>query len=80
MREMDWAESSRFLLHGTRTAKIATVGRDGRPHVVPVGFTLDNRDLLFSMSSRSVKARNLARDPRSDGSVQLQDTRTCSRQ
>ena len=43
MHEMDWAETSRFLLQGTRTAKIATV---------------------FSTSSRSVKARNLVREPR----------------
>jgi len=64
MREMDWAETRRFLLQGTRTAKIATVGADGRPHVVPVWFTLDDRDLVFSTSSRSVKARNLAREPR----------------
>lgn len=64
MREMDWAESRRFLLHGTRTAKVATVGGDGRPHVVPVWFTLDQDDLVFSTISRSVKARNLARVPR----------------
>ncbi len=64
MREMDWAETSRFLLLGTRTAKIATVGAGGRPHVVPVWFTLDGRDLVFSTSSRSVKARNLVREPR----------------
>src|SRR6478609_2843996 len=64
MREMDWAESSRFLLQGTRTAKIATVGPSGKPHVVPVWFTIDDRDLFFSTSSRSVKARNIARDPR----------------
>jgi|SRR6478735_3499445 len=64
MREMDWAESSRFLLQATRTAKIATVGAGGRPHVVPVWFTLDDRDLFFSTSSRSVKARNMTRDPR----------------
>jgi len=64
MRAMDWAESRRFLLHGTRTAKVATVGGQGRPHVVPVWFTLDQDDLVFSTVSRSVKARNLARDSR----------------
>jgi PPOX class probable F420-dependent enzyme len=64
MREMDGAETSRFLLQGTRTAKIATVGADGGPHVVPVWFTVDDRDLMFSTSSHSVKARNLVRDPR----------------
>jgi len=64
MRSMDWPEVSLFLLSGTRTAKVATVRADGRPHVVPVWFTLDGRALLFSTSSRSVKARNLGRDPR----------------
>jgi PPOX class probable F420-dependent enzyme len=64
MRKMEWAETARFLLQGTRTAKIATVGPEGGPHVVPVWFTLDDADLIFSTSSRSVKARNMARDPR----------------
>jgi len=64
MRDMDWPETSRFLLQGTRTAKIATVSAAGRPHVVPVWFTLDDRDLVFSTTSRSVKARNLIREPR----------------
>ena len=31
---------------------------------MPVWFTLDDRDLIFSTSSRSVKARNMTRDPR----------------
>ena len=64
MRSMDWAEASRFLLAGTRTAKVATVDSDGRPHVAPVWFTVDGRELVFSTSSRSVKARNLSHDPR----------------
>ncbi len=38
--------------------------RVSRPHVAPVWFTVDGRDLVFSTSSRSVKARNLNRDPR----------------
>jgi len=64
MRSMDWAESSRFLQAGTRTAKVATVTAHGRPHVAPVWFTVDGRELVFSTSSRSVKARNLDHDPR----------------
>jgi PPOX class probable F420-dependent enzyme len=64
MRSMDWTASRDFLLDGTRTAKIATVGADGRPHVVPVWFTIDTDEIVFSTFSRSVKARNMARDPR----------------
>jgi nitroimidazol reductase NimA-like FMN-containing flavoprotein (pyridoxamine 5'-phosphate oxidase superfamily) len=62
MRSMDWAEASRFLQAGTRTAKVATVTAQGRPHVAPVWFTVDGRELVFSTSSRSVKARNLNHD------------------
>ena len=64
MREMDWSESCEFLLHGTRTAKVATIGIEGRPHLVPVWFTVDQDELVFSTFSRSIKARNMARDPR----------------
>lgn len=34
------SEQRAFLLEGTRTAKLATVRKDGRPHVVPVWFEL----------------------------------------
>jgi len=64
MRSMDWAEASRFLQAGARTAKVATVTAQGRPHVAPVWFTVDGRELVSSTSSRSVKARNLNHDPR----------------
>ena len=64
MRSMDWAETSGFLHAGTRTAKVATVSTQGGPHVAPVWFIVDGRDLVFSTSSRSVKARNLDHDPR----------------
>jgi PPOX class probable F420-dependent enzyme len=64
VRQMDWTESGRFLMHGTRTAKIATIRCDGRPHVVPVWFILDQGDLIFTTASSTVKARNMTRDPR----------------
>jgi PPOX class probable F420-dependent enzyme len=64
VRQMDWTEVRQFLLAGTRTATIATIGRDGHPHVVPIWFTLDGQDVVFSTSSSSAKAKNLGRDPR----------------
>jgi PPOX class probable F420-dependent enzyme len=54
----------RFLSNGTRTAKIATVRADGRPHVVPVWFLLDGDSIVFTTGKNSVKGRNLRRDPR----------------
>lgn len=53
-----------FLLEGTRTGKLATVRADGRPHVVPVWFTLDGDALIFTTGTSSVKAKNFRRDPR----------------
>jgi PPOX class probable F420-dependent enzyme len=64
MSEMTTSEYVRFLTEGTRTAKLATVRRDGRPHVVPVWFVLDGDDLLITTSNNSVKGRAMRRDPR----------------
>ena len=53
-----------FLLFGTRTAKLATVRSDGRPHVAPVWFDLDGNDLIFMTGVGTVKGKNILRDPR----------------
>ena len=52
-------ETRAFLLEGTRTAALATVRADGRPHVAPVWFTLDGDDLLFNTGVNTVKGANL---------------------
>ena len=53
-----------FLSHGTRTAKLATSGPAGQPHVMPVWFVLDGDELVFTTWGDSVKGRNLRRNPR----------------
>ncbi len=57
-------ERRAFLSGGRRTAKLATVGGDGSPHVVPVGFVLDGDEWVFLTGADSRKGRNLRRDPR----------------
>jgi PPOX class probable F420-dependent enzyme len=57
-------EQRQFLSAGTRTAKLATVGADGRPHVAPVWFVLDGDTVIFTTGANTVKGRNLRRDPR----------------
>ena len=64
MRPMTPEEIRDFLLEGTRTAALATVRVDGRPHVAPIWFTLDGDDLLFNTGEGTVKGANLRRDPR----------------
>jgi PPOX class probable F420-dependent enzyme len=50
-----------FVTAGTRTAKVATVRTDGRPHIAPVAFVLDGDDLVFVTALDSVKGRTLRR-------------------
>jgi PPOX class probable F420-dependent enzyme len=57
-------EVKRFLAYGTRTAKLATVRADGRPHVVPVWFVLDGDDIVFTTGTTTVKAAAMRRHPR----------------
>ena len=64
MRAMRPDEIRDFLLSGTRTGKLATVRADGRPHVVPIWFTLRDDDVVFNTHESSVKATNMRREPR----------------
>jgi PPOX class probable F420-dependent enzyme len=64
MREMTAAERREFLLGRARTASLATVRADGRPHVAPIWFDLDGETLVFTTGEDTVKGRNMARDPR----------------
>jgi PPOX class probable F420-dependent enzyme len=72
---MSIKEIKKFLTQGTFTAKIATVKKNGSPHVVPVWFVLDDEehndrkgkkigDIILTTYEDSVKARNIDRDNR----------------
>jgi PPOX class probable F420-dependent enzyme len=58
MTETEWKE---FITQGTRTGKLATTRKDGRPHVVPIWFVLDGDELVFNTGESTVKGRSLAR-------------------
>jgi PPOX class probable F420-dependent enzyme len=64
MKNMTPTEYRNFLLERPRTGKLATVRKDGRPHVVPVWFDLDGDTIVFTTWHQSVKAANIRRDPR----------------
>ncbi|HEU5099979.1 MAG TPA: PPOX class F420-dependent oxidoreductase [Roseiflexaceae bacterium] len=64
MQSMTPEEYRAFLLERPRTAKLATVRADGRPHVAPIWFDLDGDMLVFTTWHTTVKAANLRRDPR----------------
>jgi nitroimidazol reductase NimA-like FMN-containing flavoprotein (pyridoxamine 5'-phosphate oxidase superfamily) len=46
-----------------RVCRIATVGRDGRPHVVPVCHAADNGRIYFGTGRDSLKVRHLKANP-----------------
>ena len=64
MQDMTDLEIREFLTVGTRTGKLATVRKDGRPHIAPIWFDLDGDELVFMTWHESVKAKNMALDPR----------------
>jgi PPOX class probable F420-dependent enzyme len=64
MKEMTQNQWHAFLLTGTKTAKLATVRADGRPHVAPIWYDLDGNDLIFMTGKGTVKGKNILRDPR----------------
>jgi len=53
-----------FLIDHARTATLATVRADGRPHAAPIWFDLDGDTLIFTTGESTVKGRNMRRDPR----------------
>jgi PPOX class probable F420-dependent enzyme len=44
-----------------RVARLATVGRDGRPHVVPICFVLDGDTLYTAVDDKPKRTRQLQR-------------------
>ena len=73
MPGMSEQEIWNFLTEGTRTAHIATIRSDGRPHVKPVWFVLDGRpgdfQLLFTTHAETVKGRSLRRNTQVAASI-----------
>ena len=64
MHPMSTSAALDFLSHGSRTGKLAWIAADGRPHVAPVWFIVEDGDLLFATGTRSGKALAMAREPR----------------
>ena len=60
---MTAAEAAAFL-EESRTVTCATIGRDGRPHLMPLWYVLRAGELWAWTYAKSQKVRNLERDPR----------------
>jgi PPOX class probable F420-dependent enzyme len=71
-RPMTDDEAMAFLAHGQRTGKVATTRADGRPHVAPIWFVLDDGDIVFLTGADTMKGKTLRRDPRAALVVDLE--------
>jgi PPOX class probable F420-dependent enzyme len=63
-RPMTDDEYRSFMLDRARTAVLATVRADGRPHAAPIWFDLDDDTLVFTTGESTMKGRNMRRDAR----------------
>jgi PPOX class probable F420-dependent enzyme len=52
------------FLEGGRTLLVASLHRDGRPHLVPMWYVMEEGRVVFRSFTRSQKLVNLRRDPR----------------
>jgi PPOX class probable F420-dependent enzyme len=61
---MNEAEIQEFLSSGAKVLEVATLGKDGSPHLAPMWFVMDDDRVVFRSFSKSQKIINLMRDPR----------------
>jgi PPOX class probable F420-dependent enzyme len=52
------------FLQDARLLQVATIGRDGTPHLAPMWFVVEDGKIVFRSFSKSQKIVNLRRDPR----------------
>jgi PPOX class probable F420-dependent enzyme len=58
------AEILEFLTEGSKILQVATIGRDGMPHLAPMWYVMDGDRIVFRSFTKSQKIVNLMRDPR----------------
>jgi PPOX class probable F420-dependent enzyme len=63
MSEEEW--KAFLTAEPPHTGKLATVRKDGRPHVAPIWFDLDDDgSIVFTTGSETLKGKSIRRDPR----------------
>jgi PPOX class probable F420-dependent enzyme len=62
------------FLDEERVVTVATLGRDGWPHLMPLWFVVRDREIWGWTYGKSQKVRNLERDPRCTLQLEAGDT------
>jgi PPOX class probable F420-dependent enzyme len=55
------ADEMRSRIDGAMVARLATVGHDSRPHIVPITFALDDDTIYFAVDFKPKKTADLQR-------------------
>ena len=71
---MTEAEVQEYLGSGAKVLQVATIGKNGSPHLAPMWFVLDDGKVVFRSFTKSQKIVNLRRDPRLTVLVETGDT------
>jgi PPOX class probable F420-dependent enzyme len=59
-----WGKHAQQRLQSTRIAWLTTVGGDGRPYTVPVGFVWEGQTVPLFSQPKKQKLRNIRKNPR----------------
>jgi Pyridoxamine 5'-phosphate oxidase len=62
------------LLHTARLARLAYLGPDGLPRVIPIGFHWNGRDIVVCTATIAPKVRALARRPEVAITIDTEET------
>ena len=54
----------RDFIESQKTVQVATINKDGTPHLVPLWFAVVDGDIVLETFTKSQKVVNLERDPR----------------
>jgi len=52
---------AKHRLEEARVARLATIGDDGRPHIVPIAFVIEGDTLYFAVDAKPKQTKNLKR-------------------
>ena len=69
---MNLSPDVRAVIESGRLAHLATIGKDGRPHMTIVWVGLDGAEIVIGKLHRDQKLANLARDPRVSLSIEAE--------
>src|SRR3989442_13972122 len=61
------------FLSGRWIARLATIGKDGYPHIAPLGYSWDGECVYFALTKNRQSCKNLQRNPHCSVVIDMDD-------